>query len=82
MTPYTVELKPGANVDAAASRLAKLIIDRWMPGNAGGVHILLTPRLAGSLASLWAAVNASNKSKRFRVSIEGNKPLLTEMEEA
>jgi hypothetical protein len=46
---YTVTVTPGPNAQHAAARLAKYIINRWMPGNAGGIHVMVTPQMAESL---------------------------------
>lgn len=74
MTPFCVTLDPGNNVPQASMRLAKLIVDRWMPGNAGGVHLLVTPQMAKSLAAIWP----HDRPKTLRVEIVGNRPVITE----
>jgi hypothetical protein len=81
MKPFTITMHPGANVQRASAQLARLIIDRWMPDNAGGVHMLINPRLASSLSALWQQVNMEQKAKSFRVGIYGNVPNLVEINE-
>ena len=48
-----VTVAPGANPDRAAARLARYIVDRWMPGNAGGIHLVATPRMASVLLQFF-----------------------------
>ena len=79
MTPFVITLQPGANVMLAATRAARVIIDRWMPHNAGGVHWLVGGQLAGHLAVLWGRANARQRPIRIRVHVEANRPVLTEL---
>lgn len=48
-----MDIRPGPNPKAAAERLAELIINRWMPHNAGGAIFLLVPKLAAALCPLF-----------------------------
>lgn len=66
-------LHPGANPAKAASRAAQYIVNRWMPGNAGGVHLMVTPRLAQALLTIY---NEMSGETRIRVTIQGNIPNL------
>lgn len=74
---YRVELRPGGNVEAAAGRLARTIIDRWIPGHAGGVHLLLTPKLASIVADLWRQVNDGARARTLVVDTRRGMPVLT-----
>lgn len=71
--PYTLTLTPGPNADRAAERAARYIIDTWMPGNAGGVHLMVTPRIKAALLAIYQKATGP---VRVRVSLEGNVPLL------
>ncbi len=81
MKPYTISLKPGANTAIAASKLAHFIVERWVPGNAGGVHVLITPRIAETLRGLWEEANAKNQERWFRVALQGNMPAIIELDD-
>lgn len=65
---------------AAADKLARYIIDRWMPGNAGGVHVLMTPKLAKRIAGFYAHCALKKKEMQVRVSLD-NGLLLTVIEQ-
>ncbi len=71
--PYVMTLRPGPNAEQAAERAARYIIDTWMPGNAGGVHLMVTPRLTKALLAIYTAAKGP---VRVRVSLDGNVPLL------
>lgn len=76
-SPYTLTLKPGANAHRAADQAAAYVVNRWLPNNAGGVHILITPRLAKALLSMLQEGLRYQRDVRVRVTIEGNIPHLT-----
>ena len=75
--PYELTLTPGANIEAAAAKVAKYIVNRWMPNNAGGIHMLVTPKIAAVLLELYKSVNATKISIKVRVTIENNIPVLS-----
>jgi len=47
--PYKIKVTPGQNPKIAAEKLSRLIIDKAMPRNAGGVHVLCGPGLTSLL---------------------------------
>ena len=71
--PYVMTLHQGKNKEAAAMKGARYIINKWMPGNAGGVHVLVTPKMAASLLSIYKTMT---KDTKIRVSHQSNIPLL------
>jgi hypothetical protein len=71
--PYTITLHPGKNAEAVAGKVARYIVDQWMPGNAGGVHLIVTPRLTKCLVEIYKKMTTDT---RIRVSLEGNVPLI------
>lgn len=77
---YVLTLRPGVNAAAAAKGAATYIINRWMPGNAGGVHLMLTPHLTRMLVRWWEMVNLVDHPAEVRVTIENNRPVLTVLE--
>ncbi len=76
---YIITLSPGGNVDAVAMRCASVVIDRWLPQNRGGVHLMMGPRLAAHIAALLHKAAHHQRPIRVRVTIEGNIPVLTEL---
>ena len=66
-------LTPGPNYGKAAARAAEYVVEQWMPGNAGAVQILVTPKLALTFFKLYKEAKGPVK---VRVSIENNIPLL------
>jgi hypothetical protein len=77
--PYVLTLHPGANVEVAVARAARYIIDRWMPGNAGGVVLLLGPQLCGLLHPIWQRANQTRRPINLRVELIANRPYVTEV---
>ncbi len=73
MVPYIMTLHPGNNPAKAAARAAQYIINRWMPNNAGGIHLMVTPRLATALLTIYREMK---KETQIRVTIQGNIPNL------
>lgn len=78
---YVITLNPGVKSGEAAKKAATYIIDRWMPNNRGGVHVLVTPRLTAQLFKFWELVNQFDRPAKIRVIIEGNMPVLHVLEE-
>lgn len=76
--PYRVTLHPGQNVDVACVRLAKYVIDRWMPNHAGGAPVLLGPKLARSLRGFFDKANTSQKDVVISIHFEGHIPVISE----
>jgi hypothetical protein len=72
---YRVTITPGERPDLAALRMAKYIINRWMPDHAGGVVILLAPRLASLLQHFFTRPAATEVS----VDTRGITPVITEI---
>ena len=72
-TPYVMTLHPGQRPEIAAAKAARYIVDRWMPNNAGGVHVMMTPRLAKALLAIYQEMD---KATDIRVTIQGNIPNL------
>lgn len=54
-------------------RAARHVIDTWMPGNAGGVHLMAGPRLTKTFLAIYTSAKGP---VRLRVSLSGNVPLL------
>ncbi len=81
--PYTMTLTPGRNADACANRAARYVIDRWLPDNAGGIHLMVTSRLAGAFyLILTQAAEARLGQVRVRVEIRGSIPELSVLDSA
>jgi hypothetical protein len=77
-TPYTIACSPGSlDPWAAGKRAATVVVNRWMPGHAGGVHHIVTPRIAALFQEAFVAATKRGKPIEIRVSIENNLPLLT-----
>lgn len=72
---YTVTVQPGDNAKRAAVRMARYVVQRWMPGNAGGVHVFATPQLATLLLPFFTRP----KPTTLRVDTMGLTPVLTEI---
>lgn len=72
---YRITVEPGANPGKAAMRMAKFIVDRWLPSNAGGVHVMITPPLADSLLPFF------QRPKPTVVSVDTHRdhPIITEI---
>ncbi len=75
--PYTIEVKPGGNASMAAKRASKYVIDRWMPRNAGGVHVLMGSHLTATFESFFALANRHGRPVDIRVTFENHRPVLT-----
>ena len=73
--PYKVKIEPGPNPEKAATRLATYIVNRWMPGNVGGVHIMLTPQLTKSLLPFFQR----GEPTTIGVAIIRNRPVIKEL---
>jgi hypothetical protein len=73
MTPFTMTLTPGPNAAEASVKAAKYVMNEWLPNNAGGVHILVTPKLAETFLKIYQEAKGPVK---VRVSLENNIPLL------
>lgn len=73
MTPFTMTLNPGPHAGKAAAKAAEYVVDQWLPDNAGGVHVMVTPRLAMTFLKLYQETKGPVK---VRVSLENNIPLL------
>lgn len=71
--PYVITLTPGGNHEDAAARCARYIVNRWLPGNAGSVHLMVTPRLAGVLLTIYRQME---EPTRIRVTVQNNIPNL------
>ena len=72
---YRVTVQPGKNAEAAAARLARLVVQRWMPGNGGGVHVFCTPNLAALLIQFFQR----EKSTTIEIDTDGITPVITEI---
>jgi hypothetical protein len=77
--PYTVVLTGGPRPEIAAARLAKLIIDRWHPGHAGGMVLLLGPKMAKSLLPFFSRAAATGRPITLRISVPHTVPLIEEV---
>ena len=72
---YRITVEPGANPGKAAMRMAKFIVDRWLPSNAGGVHVMITPSLCISLLPFFERT----KPTEISVDTHHNHPIITEI---
>lgn len=70
-----IRITPGANPDKASLRLATLIVNKWMPGNAGGVHVICTPQLSKLLHQFFVR----SKQTDIAVSFNGITPVISEI---
>ena len=59
----------------SAIKLAKIVIDRCMPHNAGGVHVIMMPKLAETLLPFFAR----KTDTKLKVDTNGSVPLITEV---
>jgi hypothetical protein len=75
---YRVTIHPGASA-AGPTKLATMIINRWMPNNAGGAPFLLAPKLAKSLEQFFARAKSSGKSVNIQISTMSLVPEITEI---
>jgi hypothetical protein len=73
VTPFTITLTPGPNIGKAAAKAAAYVVDQWLPDNAGGVHVMVTTRLAATFLKLYQEAKGPVK---VRVSLENHIPLL------
>lgn len=71
---YDVTVTPGNNAKKASIRMAHYIVQRWMPDNAGGVHMLAGAQLAGLLLPFFERV----KPTKLRVDTTDNRPVISE----
>lgn len=76
---YRVTIHPGRNIEQAVARLARLIIDRWMPGHAGGVVVIAGPQLCQLLAPLFAKAERERRSITLSVDTTDPRPVITEI---
>lgn len=71
--PYVITLTPGKTPERAAKECARYILNRWLPNNAGGVHLLAGPRLTKALETIYRTMPGPTE---IRVTIRGNIPNL------
>lgn len=76
---YRVTMKPGGNTEKGVVKLARYIVDRWMPGNAGGVHVLATPALCQLLHPLWLRVQGEGRAMQLEVDTRSGRPVISEV---
>lgn len=75
---YRVTIHPGRNTMEATSRLARLIIDRWMPGHAGGVVLLAGSQLCQLLHPLFVKAERIRRDIVLCVDTRSSRPVITE----
>lgn len=71
---YEVTVSPGHNPENASLKLAHYIINRWLPGNAGGVHFMLDRKMANSLLQFFQR----SKNTTLIINTMDNVPVITE----
>ncbi len=77
---YRVVIHPGGKTMEATARLAKRIIDEWMPGNGGGVTLMIGPDLCALLHPLFQKAQAQNRDLTIEVdTTNGTRPVITEV---
>lgn len=76
---YRVTIHPGRNVELAVARLARLIIDRWLPGHAGGVVLIAGPQLCQLLHPLFLKSERERRSITISVDTTDPRPVITEI---
>lgn len=76
---YRVTIHPGRNTMDATARLARLIIDRWMPGHAGGVVVLAGPQLCQLLHPLFIKAERIRRCIVLCVDTRTKRPVITEV---
>lgn len=72
---YRVTATPGQNAERAAASLARYVIDRWMPGNAGGVRVFGVPQLCALLLPFFQR----DKATILEVDTRGITPVVKEV---
>jgi hypothetical protein len=72
---YLLRAKPGKSPQTAAEKMSRYIIDRWIPGNAGGAHVLMGPGLTKLLLQFFKRPTPT----KLRVDTRGSKPVITEI---
>lgn len=75
---YSIVVHPGANIHAASSRMARIIVDRWLPNNAGGIHLLMTPKVAQRLLPIFERANKLKRDVQVDINTLGMIPIITE----
>lgn len=75
---YNVTIHPGASPEGPM-KLATMIINRWMPSNAGGAPFLLSPKLAKSLEQFFAKAKSSGKGVNIQINTRGTVPEIIEV---
>jgi hypothetical protein len=79
-TPYRLTIHPNRDIHAAPLKLATFIIDKWMPNNAGGVHVLLGQRLAGSLRQFFEKATERQKNYEIGIAFRGSEPQIIDLQ--
>lgn len=76
---YRVTIHHSCNSGPAAERLARVIIDRWMPGNGGGVLVLLGPQLLCVLLPFFLKAKLQRRDVTISVDTTDPQPVITEI---
>jgi hypothetical protein len=76
---YIITLHPGRRAEEATARLAKAIIDRWMPNHAGGAPLLIGPGLCQLLHPFFQKANQRNRDVMLRIDTTDTRPVITEI---
>lgn len=75
---YRVTIHPGRNIEQAVARLARLIIDRWMPGHAGGVVVIAGPQLCAILRPFFIKAERGCRNITIIVDTTETRPVIME----
>lgn len=75
---YRIAIHPKASPEGPA-KMSRYIINRWMPGNAGGILVFGVPQLVGLLSPLFEKSRASGKDITIQINTLGITPVLTEI---
>lgn len=75
---YRVDIHPTASAQGP-QRLAELIVQRWMPNNAGGAPFLMCPGLRKALEPLFDKAKLTRRSVVVSVDTTSNRPVITEI---
>lgn len=76
---YRITIHPGPNTMQATARLAKVIIDRWLPGHAGGAVILSGPQLCQLLHPIFVRAERLRCEVTLQVDTSSGRPVITEL---
>jgi len=76
---YKVTIHPGRNPAMACAKLARVIIDRWLPNHAGGAPVLLARQLCPLLMPSFQKACRAGRDIVLDVDTTNHQPVITEL---